>query len=91
MALLHRGRPDDAHTADGGNDVVLLEGDGEVLDPSALSADTTPGFGEKYGPLLGDQTVDEWATWFSQPIRVEVSKIVAWTKSNGALNYRVVP
>ena len=79
-------------SADGGNDIVLLEGDGELLDPSSVSAAATPGFGEKYGPRLGDQTIDEWSALFSQPIRVEVSKIVAWTKSaGGALSYRVVP
>jgi PPOX class probable F420-dependent enzyme len=78
-------------TADGGNDVVLLEGTAELVDPAAASAAATPGFGDKYGPLLGGQPVEEWAAMFSQPIRITVTRIVAWSKPGGELRSRIVP
>lgn len=72
------------NAADDGNDVVLLGGVGQLVDPATISAATTPGFVTKYRRLLRDQTIEEWAAMFSQPIRIRVERIVGWTKPQGS-------
>jgi PPOX class probable F420-dependent enzyme len=76
------------NAADSGNDIVLLEGIAALIDPATMSAGTTTGFVEKYEGLLRDQTIDEWAAMFSQPIRINVVRVVGWTKPEGKLRYR---
>jgi PPOX class probable F420-dependent enzyme len=66
------------NAAEAGNDFVLLGGTGELVDPAMMSAATTPGFVEKYRGLLRDQTMNEWAAAFSQPIRILVDRVVGW-------------
>ena len=79
------------NASEGGTDVVMLEGTGELADPTELRAATTPGFAEKYRPLLGDQTIEEWSTAFSEPIRIMIQRVIGWTKPAGQLRYRSIP
>ena len=74
--------------ADGGNDIVLLDGSGEVLEPGDLDAASVPGFVAKYEPRMG-QTADEWSAGFPVPIRIVVSRVVAWSKPASGPRYRV--
>src|SRR2546422_686753 len=65
-------------TAAGGNDIVLIDGDAELLDRSDVSAATTPGFVRKYDPLMSQMSFEVWARMFPQPILVSVTKIMGW-------------
>ena len=76
-------------TSDSGNDVVILHGSANVLDPAAaweLAADV--GFVEKYSALMGDGWFDAWVGTFSTPIRIDVTRMIAWHKPGGELRFR---
>lgn len=77
-------------TAAGGGDVVTLNGTAELLDPSTASAATTPAFAAKYTELLGPGAIEGWSTQFTQPIRVTIDRILAWTSSPTGPQVRVV-
>ena len=77
-------------TAAGGADVVLAEGTATVVDDDAV-AHLTDGFAGKYAPLLGPPGLPAWRAAFSQPILVTVTRVVAWTRTDGQLAHRSVP
>jgi PPOX class probable F420-dependent enzyme len=64
-------------TADNGADVVMLEGEARLLDEET-SAVLPPGFGEKYGPALGEAGTGFYAGRYTQPIVVTPTKFIAW-------------
>jgi PPOX class probable F420-dependent enzyme len=78
------------NAADGGNDIVMMEGTAELLDDSSTSAASTPEFVAKYETALGAQTIEQWSDAFPLPIRIVVHRIVGWTKPGGQLRYRAV-
>jgi PPOX class probable F420-dependent enzyme len=77
-------------TAARGGDVVLLEGSARQTAEEAISH-LSEGFAGKYAPLLGPSGVASWRATFAQPILITVTRVVAWTRTNGELAYRSVP
>ncbi len=77
-------------SAVGGGDIVLAEGDAELVAMDAVAAGL-PAFARKYAPLFGGQSLDEWLELFSQPIRVTTTKIISWTATPKGLDYVTVP
>ncbi len=77
-------------TAMGGGDIVLAEGTAAVVDDHAV-AHLANGFAGKYSPQLGLTELASWRATFSQPILVTVTRVVAWTRTDGKLAYRSVP
>lgn len=77
-------------TAAGGGDVVTLNGTAELLDPASVSAAGTPAFAAKYSELLGPGAIEGWSTQFTQPIRVTIGRILAWTSTPTGPQVRVV-
>ena len=71
-------------TADGGNDVVIIEGAAHLLerDDARPLADAV-GFIEKYSELMGDGGFEQWSATFSVPIRIDVARVLAWDKQTG--------
>jgi PPOX class probable F420-dependent enzyme len=78
-------------SADLGNDIVILEGHGELhdLDGAEVRA-RREDFARKYAPLLQTTDFEDWLGIFSQPILVHVDRIVAWSKPGGELQFHVV-
>jgi hypothetical protein len=79
-------------SADGGQDIVLAEGRGELI----AEADRHPHFlaakfREKYAQSLGTLSFEQWRSTFSQPLLVHVERIIAWTRTAAGVAYRVVP
>jgi PPOX class probable F420-dependent enzyme len=79
-------------SADGGQDIVLAEGQAELIagphrHPHFLAAK----FREKYAPSLGDKPFEQWRATFSQPLLIHVQRITAWTTTATGIAYRVVP
>lgn len=75
-------------TADGGNDVVLIDATARVLDDGAAVVEAAEQvFRTKYG--LGDR-VDEWRSQFAIPIELRPERVVAWSKPGGELRYTVI-
>ena len=75
-------------SADGGNDIVIVEGRGRV----ATDAEITPmddAFAAKYESLM-TQTFAEWRAIFDQPLLITVERIVAWSKPGGETRFRVI-
>jgi PPOX class probable F420-dependent enzyme len=60
-----------------GGDVVLLEGEATLLDPSEISTAHAP-YAEKYADLLNSYgwTGESMSKEYSQPIRVEITRIL---------------
>lgn len=72
-------------TADGGDDCVLVDGSAAILaddDPLVVVAETA--LARKYD--LGAR-LETWRQEFSVPIGIVPSRIVAWTKPEGQLQY----
>ena len=76
-------------SADGGSDVVIADGDAELVGDPGVRATMTP-FAAKYAPLIGADGLEQWAATFSQPIRVRVSRIMAWRRTPEGVQRRVV-
>jgi PPOX class probable F420-dependent enzyme len=77
-------------TAGHGGDIVLVEGTAAPANQEAV-AHLAPGFADKYVPTLGPSALLAWQATFSQPILIIVTRIVAWTRTDGELTYRSVP
>lgn len=80
------------NAAHGGTDVVIAEGLASC--PAAVAPEVlalTGSFEAKYAPLLGATSFDEWRSTFSRPLLVTVTRIVAWTRDEAGVRYRVVP
>lgn len=77
-------------SAVGGGDIVLAEGDAELVAMDAVAGGLGD-FERKYRPLFGGQSLQEWLDLFSQPIRVTTTKIIAWTATPKGLDYLSVP
>src|SRR5690242_9808384 len=79
-------------SADGGQDIVLAEGRAELIagagrHPHFLAAK----FREKYARAMGAMSYDQWRSTFSQPLLIQVERIIAWTRTAAGVAYRVVP
>jgi len=89
-----RGNPQVALTldsADDGQDIVLAEGRAR-LGAAAAAEQIAPLFTSKYQAMLGTEfNLEQWRNTFSTPVLVTVSRIVAWTRQDGQLQYRSVP
>jgi PPOX class probable F420-dependent enzyme len=79
-------------SASSGQDIVLAEGH------AGLTADTGPQFHllarkfqEKYAQSLGSTSFQQWRSTFSQPVLIQVERIIAWTRTAAGLAYRTVP
>src|SRR5262249_36666899 len=59
-----------------GNEIILLEGHATLLDDPAVQA-TLPAFADKYAPLR-QSTPEDWAARFSQPIRIDLLRVISW-------------
>ena len=61
----------------GGDDVIMIEGEATLLDPSEVDT-TMPAYAEKYGELLKDMrwTPQSMAQDYTQPIRVKPARIM---------------
>jgi PPOX class probable F420-dependent enzyme len=89
-----RSNPQAALTLDsaaGGQDIVLAEGRARVGAARAVEQ-IAPLFASKYAAVLGSEPgLEQWRSTFSVPVLVTVSRIVAWTRQDGQLQYRSVP
>jgi PPOX class probable F420-dependent enzyme len=74
-------------TADAGADVVLLEGVASLLEGAPLDAR----FRAKYDPVMPAGAWDGWAAGFSQPVVVEVRRVLAWISTPEGPQVRDVP
>lgn len=78
-------------TAVHGTDVVLGEGVAALVRTDAVR-DTMPSFESKYAPMLGGQPLAQWLATFSQPVRITLTRLIAWRRSaEGVLDYRSLP
>ena len=59
-----------------GNEIIMLEGHATLLDDPTVQA-TLPAFADKYAPLR-QSAPDVWAARFSQPIRIDLLRVVSW-------------
>ena len=77
-------------SADLGNDIVIIEGRAGFAD---LDADEVrpraAAFAAKYEPLRAG-SFEEWVEGFAQPVLIDAERIVAWSKPEGELRFRVV-
>ncbi|HEY6424874.1 MAG TPA: pyridoxamine 5'-phosphate oxidase family protein [Pseudonocardiaceae bacterium] len=79
------------NAAQGGNDVVIEDGQASCLAATAPEVvSLTPTFERKYAALLAETTFDEWRSTFSQPVLVTVTRIVAWTIDEIGVPHRVI-
>lgn len=77
-------------TAVGGGDIVLAEGDAELVGLPAVE-EVLPAFARKYETLFGGQGLDEWLALFSQPIQITTTKVISWTATARGVDYISVP
>lgn len=51
---------------------------------------TMPPFAAKYAPLMEPEgSIEGWAAMFSQPVQVQVNRIIAWRRTPEGLQRRV--
>jgi hypothetical protein len=79
-------------SADGGQDIVLAEGQAEII----AGADRHPHFlaakfRKKYAQSLGTMPFEQWRSAFSQPLLIHVERIITWTRTASGVAYRTVP
>ena len=70
-------------TAGNGGDVVLAEGTAAMTADGAVSH-LTGGFARKYARVLGASGFPAWRATFTQPVLVTVSRVMAWTRTEGS-------
>jgi PPOX class probable F420-dependent enzyme len=79
-------------SADGGQDIVLAEGHAELAAGADPRLHLLAGkFQAKYAPSLGSMSFQQWRSAFSQPLLIQVQRIIAWTRTATGLTYRAVP
>jgi PPOX class probable F420-dependent enzyme len=78
-------------SADGGRDIVLAEGRAELARADQHPHFLAGEFREKYAPSLGAMSFEQWRLTFSQPLLIQVSRIIAWTRTATGVASRVVP
>jgi PPOX class probable F420-dependent enzyme len=78
-------------SADGGQDVVIAEGRAEFVTADRHPHFLARQFLEKYEKSMGSMSFEEWRSTFSKPVLIHVQRILAWTRTDTGLAYRVVP
>jgi len=79
-------------SADAGRDIVLAEGHAAlVTDADPRLPPLAARFREKYAPSLGSLSFPQWRSTFSQPLLIDVDRIIAWTRTAAGLTYRTRP
>jgi PPOX class probable F420-dependent enzyme len=79
-------------SASGGQDIVLAEGHAELAAGADPQFHLLAGkFQEKYAQSLGSMSFQQWRSTFSQPLLIQVERIIAWTRTAAGLAYRTVP
>lgn len=79
-------------SADGGQDIVLADGQAEVITATGDHPHFLAGqFRQKYAQSLGNLSFEQWRSTFSQPVLIHVERIIAWTRTATGLAYRIVP
>lgn len=76
--------------AQGGRDIVLAEGTATVVEDEAVDH-MVDGFATKYASVLGPAGFPAWRATFSQPVLITLSRVIAWTRTDGHLAYRSAP
>ena len=77
-------------TADGGNDVVIIEGSAQFpSDDDREMAPAVEAFVAKYRPLLPG-SFDDWRQMFALPILIRAHRILAWSKPGGQLQFQTL-
>lgn len=78
-------------SADGGQDIVLAEGQADLAADATQLHLLAGKFPDKYAQALRSTPFEQWRSTFSQPLLIHVERIIAWTRTAAGLAYRTVP
>ena len=77
-------------SAERGQDIVMAEGEARRADAADAQLEQLVSlYAEKYRAMLPAGDLSTWRQTFSEPIVVQIKRIIAWTRTAGELHYRV--
>jgi PPOX class probable F420-dependent enzyme len=78
-------------SADSGLDIVLAEGHADLAADAGQLHLLAGKFQDKYAQTFRSMPFEQWRSTFSQPLLINVERIIAWTRTAAGLVYRTVP